>query len=145
MNIYIYGDKLFKKEISKVLEKQTITDKLDEIAQSSDELMGQIITINTLKELKKSIENEPQSIFLIDNKKIIYDNIFTKTMKFLNPKDGIKKSFLEKYEIAITVELNDVATITQYILNRLDTYKAEEITQIDQIREKDIVSALSNI
>jgi len=145
MNIYIYGDKLFIKEISKVLEKQSIIDKLDEIAQT-DDLLGQIIEIRKLRELKDTIEFEPNNIFLIDNKKIIQDdNIIFKTIKFLNPKDGIEKSFLDMHELAITVELNDVASISQYILDRLDTYKLDEITQLEEIRLNDMATAVSEI
>jgi len=144
LNIYIYGDKSFKNEISKVLAKSSIQDKLNEIAQS-DEHFGKIIKIENVKKLKEIIESHKDSIFLIDDKKIIYDNILTKNMKFLNPKDGIRKDFLEKYEIAIAVEVNDVPSITQYILDRLELYNINEITTIDEIREEDILLALSNI
>lgn len=144
MNIYIYGDKSFEKEISIVLAKSSISDKLDEIA-SANELYGKIIKVTNIIELKNNIEENRDSIFLIGSNKIIVKNFLTKIFSFLNPKDGIEKEFLEKYEIAIKVEVDDVASIAQYILNRLETYNINEITQIDEIRENDIVSALSEI
>jgi hypothetical protein len=144
MNIYIYGNKTFKDEISKVLSKRTIKEKLNEIALC-DELYGKTIEIHTVKKLESVIELNPNSIFLIDNKKVIQDNMFTKFFKFLTPKNGIKQNILDKYEIAIKVELDDVASITQYILDRLETYNINEITHIDDIRGDDTVSVLSDI
>ena len=44
MNIYIYGSESFKKEISKVLVKDSIKDKLSEIAELN-ELFGKNISI----------------------------------------------------------------------------------------------------
>ncbi len=144
MNIYIYGSNSFQKEISKVLAVASIRDKLDEISDVNEDF-GNIIRINAINELKNTIEEEPDSIFLIDRELIIKNNIFTKKLKFLNPKNGIEEEFLEKNEISIKVELNDVAKITQYILNRLETYNTNEITKIDEIREPDIVTALEKI
>ncbi len=144
MNIYIYGSNSFQKEISKVLATTSIRDKLNEISDM-DENFGDIIRVNTVVELKDTIETNLNSIFLIDREKIIKNNIFTKKLTFLNPKDGIEEEFLEKYEIAIKVELDDVASIAQYILNRLETYNINEITKIDEIREPDIVLALEEI
>ncbi len=144
MNIYIYGRESFKKEISKVLAKDSIKDKLSEVAELN-ELFGKIIKVDTAKELKDIIELNSDSIFLIDSQRLIDNNFLTKYLKFLNPKDGIEKDFLEQHEIAIKVELDDVASITQYILNRLETYNINEITKINEMREDDIVSALSQI
>ncbi len=144
MNIYVYGSNSFKKEISKVLATTSIENKLREIADM-DEDFGNIIRVNSVIELKNVIETDLNSIFLIDREKIIKNNIFTQKLKFINPKDGIEEEFLEKHEIAIKVELGDVASIAQYILNRLETYNIDEITQIDEIREPDIVHALENI
>ncbi|MCK5110883.1 MAG: hypothetical protein KAQ94_05125 [Arcobacteraceae bacterium] len=144
MNIYIYGRESFKKEISKVLAKDSIKDKLNEVAELN-ELFGKIIEVDTAEELKNIIELNSDSIFLIDSQRLIDNNFLTKYLKFLNPKDGIEKDFLEQHEIAIKVELDDVASIAQYILNRLETYNINEITKINEMREDDIVSALSQI
>jgi len=144
LNIYIYGNESFKKDITDVLARDSIEEKLDEISLA-DEDFGRIVKINNLKELKSIIEIYPESIFLIDNKKIIINNIITKFLKFLNPKDGIEKDFLEEHEMAISVELHDVATIAQYVLSKLETYNINEITTIEEIREDDIVSALTHV
>jgi hypothetical protein len=144
MNIYIYGNKTFKKDISKILKKQSIVNRLDEIAQL-DEFMGQVIEIRTSKELKNKIELEPDSIFLIDDKKIIYDDNFSKIINFLGPKDGIKEKILKKHKMTITIELNDVNSITQYILDKFDTYKLDKVTQLDEIRENNTATAISEI
>lgn len=146
LNIYIYGSKLFQTEISMVLSRDSIIEKLDEINETN-ELFGHIITVNTREDLQSIIELNSDNIFLIDHQRIISDNFFIKKIKFLNadPEYGIEESFLEKYEIAIKVELNDVASMAQYILNRLETYNISEITQIEEIREADIISALLTI
>ena len=56
-----------------------------------------------LKELKNKIELEPDSIFLIDDKKIIYDDNFSKIINFLGQKDGIKERNLKKYKMTIAI------------------------------------------
>ena len=144
MNIYIYGSNSFQKEISKVLAISSIQDKLDEISEVHEDI-GNIIRVNGVNELKKFIIQYPKSIFLIDKEKIIQDNILTQKLTFLNPKDGIKESFLEENEISIKVELDDVAGIAQYILSKLETYNINEITQINEMRELDVVLALQEI
>ncbi len=144
MNIYIYGSKSFQKEISKVLAITTIQDKLDEISEVHEDF-GNIIRVNGVNELKNLIERYSKSIFLIDRERIIKDNILTQKLTFLNPKDGIEESFLEEHEIAIKVELDDVASIAQYILSKLETYNINEITKIDEMRELDVVLALQEI
>ena len=144
MNIYIYGSDKFKNDMSKVLSKNSIKDKLSEISQA-DESFGKIIKVATAKELRDIIEEYSHSIFLIDHTRIVYDSFWTNIFSFLKPKDGIKQKFLEKHEIAIKVEYEDVATIAQCILDRLETYNINEITRIEDIREDDIISVLENI
>jgi len=142
LNIYIYGGNSYKKKILKVLSSSSVQDKLNEIAQLNDS-SGNIITIEKKDELKDIISSDNDNIFLIDNQKIITDDIFSKIFKFLAPKDSIKKSFLKKYDTTVQLKSSDAMIIVRYILDRLEVYNAKEITKIEEMREDDLLEALS--
>jgi hypothetical protein len=142
LNIYIYGGNSYKKEILKVLSRGSIQDKLDEIAKLNDN-SGKVIIVEKVDELKNIIADDDDNIFLIDDQKIITDDIFSKILKFLNPKDGINKKYLEKHNTTIELKSSDAMSIVKYILDRLELYNAKEITRIEEMREEDLLEALS--
>ncbi|MFA9374228.1 MAG: hypothetical protein ACERKK_08725, partial [Poseidonibacter sp.] len=85
MNIYIYGNNSFKKEIHETLEHANIKFKLGD---------SKIQDLSELEDLKNAIQKNPKDIYLIDDEKIIKNNLLTQKMKFLLPKDGIEQEFL---------------------------------------------------
>ena len=114
MNIYIYGNHSFKKEIHETLEHSNIKFKLD--ANSV------IKEIDDLSELKKTIKDNPKDIYLIDDEKIIKKNSLNKKIKFLAPKDGIEEEFLLDSGIA-DLSVNSLAEIPKYILRKHEEEK----------------------
>ena len=118
MNIYIYGNHSFKKEIHETLEHSNIKFKLD--------TNSIIKEIDDLSELKKTIKDNPKDIYLIDDEKIIKKNSLNKKIKFLAPKDGIEEEFLLDSGIA-DLSVNSLAEIPKYILRKHE----EEKEQLD--------------
>ena len=130
MNIYIYGGNSFRNEVHKVLDHGNIRLKIDG---------GDVIDIIPLHNLKDKIKEEPSEIFLIDQDKVIYDDFFTKYLKFLVPKDGISKKFLDEYGIG-DVSVREFKDLIVYIDKRIEAMKnlkpklkAEEITTIEEM------------
>ena len=109
MNIYIYGNNSFKKEIYETLEHSNIKFKLDDNCLIKD--------IDNLSELKRTIQNNPNDIYLIDDEKIIKKNSLNKKIKFLTPKDGIEEEFLLDNGIA-DLSINSLSEIPKYILRK---------------------------
>ena len=139
MNIYIYGNELFTGKIHTILDQINIKFKID----------GEVTNIDNIDKLKELIKNVPTDIFLIDQDKVIVENLSTKLLKFLVPKDGIKKTFLDKYGIG-DISIRDYDDLGIYINKRLESIenakpKAHEITSIDDILEDDALDALSNM
>ncbi|KAB7885931.1 hypothetical protein [Poseidonibacter ostreae] len=135
MNIYIYGNNSFKKEIHETLEHANIKFKLD-----SD---SKIENITSLDLLKSTIEANPNDIYLIDDEKIIKKNAITQKIKFLIPKDGIEEEFLLDNGIA-DVSLDSLKDIPKYILKRHEQQKEIEpniqnsiINIVDEAYEND--------
>jgi len=139
LNTYIYGNELFTGKIHTILDQINIKFKID----------GEVKNIDNIDKLKELIKNDPTDIFLIDQDKIIVENFSTKLLKFLVPKDGIKKTFLDKYGIG-DISIRDYDDLGIYINKRLEAIenakpKAHEITSIDDILEDDALDALSNM
>ena len=114
MNIYIYGNHSFKKEINETLEHSNIKFKIDNTSLIKE--------INDLSELKQTIKNNPLDIYLIDDEKIIKKNSFNKKLKFLAPKDGIEEEFLLDSGIA-DLSVDSLAEIPKYILRKFEEQK----------------------
>jgi type I restriction enzyme R subunit len=89
LKIYIYGNQSFKKEIHETLEHSNIKFKLDNNTVIEE--------ISSLEKLKRTIENNPNDIYLIDDEKIIKKNSLNKKIKFLTPKDGIDHNTFELF------------------------------------------------
>ena len=130
MNIYIYGGNSFRTEIHKVLDHGNIRFKIED---------GDIVDIIPLEKIKEKIKEEPTEVFLIDQNKIIVDDFISKYLKFLVPKDGIEKKFLDDYGLG-DVSMRDFADLSMYIDKRIDAMnqykpkiKAEELTTIEEM------------
>ncbi len=139
MNIYIYGDLSFKMHIHKILEHGNIKFKITD---------GEIIDVEYLYRLEELIEENPNQIFIIDQNKVIENDLFSKIFKFLIPKDGIQKKFLDHHGIG-DISVRTYEDIVIYIEKRLESIenskpKADEITSIDEMLEDDTLDALKN-
>ena len=137
MDIYIYGDGKFRKKIHTILDHSNIKFKIDGVVEDVDEL----------EKLKQLIKDNPNQIYLIDQNKIIEENLSSKIFKFLIPKDGVTKTFLDKYGIG-DISIRDYDDLGIYITKRLEAIeaakpKAHEITSIDEMLEDDTVEALN--
>ena len=141
MKIYIYGGKAFKKHMNSILLKANLSDI--------------VLEIDDVIVLEERIQEDNLSIYLIDSDKIVNKNIITEKLKFLKPKDSIYKCVLLKAGIEDVCFNNDEALL-EYIQEKtlIQTNKIEEnniakkerdmseITQIDEIFEDDLLSAL---
>ena len=114
MNIYIYGNNSFKKEIHETLEHSNIKFKLDESTLIKE--------IDDLSQLKQTIKNNPKDIYLIDDERIIKKNSLNKKIKFFTPKDGIEEEFLLDSGIS-DLSINSLSEIPKYILRKYDEEK----------------------
>ena len=129
MNIYIYGSTAFNNEIHKILDHGNIRFKIED---------GDVIDVTTLKYLKDLIIEDPYQIFLIDENKIIEDDFISKYLKFLVPKDGIEKNFLDHHGIG-DISQRTYSDLLIYIEKRLETAikrpKASDINSMEDIFE----------
>ena len=137
MNIYIYGGDSFRRQIHKTLDHGNIRFKIDG---------GDVIDVNSVDSLEKFIINHPHEIFLIDQSKIIKDDIIHKYLKFLIPKGGIHKDFLDQHGVG-DISIRDYHDLILYIEKRLLAIedikpKANEITSIEEMLEGDTLDAL---
>jgi len=114
LNIYIYGNNSFKKEIHETLEHANIKFKLDSDTKIED--------ITNLELLKSTIEENPNDIYLIDDEKIIKKNAISQKIKFLSPKDGIEEEFLLENGIA-DISVDSLKEIPKYILKKHEQQK----------------------
>lgn len=135
MNIYIYGNKGFKKEIHNTLEHANIKFKLDDNSKIKD--------IEKLDELKQAIIDNPNDIYLIDDEKIIKKDKISQKLKFLAPKDGIEEEFLLDNGIA-DLSVDSLKEIPAYIVKKYEQLKLTN--ENDQIEESiiDIVDQAYN-
>lgn len=139
MNIYIYGGNVFKGKIHSVLDHGNIRFKIDG---------GHITTVSNLEKMKSLIKEDPDQIFLIDQNKVIDDDFITKYFKFLIPKDGIKKEYLDEHGVG-DISIRDYGDVIIYIEKRLEAIenakpKPHEITSIEQMLEDDTLDALNH-
>ncbi|MDY0051383.1 MAG: hypothetical protein RBR65_02480, partial [Aliarcobacter sp.] len=132
MNIYIYGNRSFKKEIHETLEHSNIKFKLD-----SNSIIREI---DHLYELKETIKENPKDIYLIDDEKIIKKNSLNEKIKFFAPKDGIEEEFLLDSGIA-DLSINTLSEIPKYILRKYE----EEKHQLDLDLQNSIVNNVDEV
>ena len=117
MNIYIYGNQSFKKEIHETLEHSNIKFKLDDNTIIEE--------IDNLKKLKEKILQNPKDIYLIGDEKIIKKNSLNKKIKFLTPKDGIDEEFLLDSGIA-DLSIDSLNELPKYIIRKYEELKLLE-------------------
>ena len=141
MKIYIYGSKSFKKHMNSILLKAN--------------LASLVLEINDADTLEQTVQDDKLSIYLIDSDKIINKTIITEKLNFLKPKDSIYKCILMKAGIE-DICFNSDESLIEYIEEKVVNYKdienenniihkerdMSEITQIDEIFEEDLLSAL---
>ncbi|QOG12383.1 hypothetical protein [Arcobacter sp. FWKO B] len=120
MNIYIYGDKSFKQEMHKILDRSNIKFKFD----------GTIEDVDSLELLKESIKHSPQDVYLIDSNKIIDKDSLTNKIKFLSPKDGIEKEFLQEHGIG-DISFDSTDGLVKHIVKRLEYVSTHNEEVID--------------
>ena len=137
MNIYIYGNHSFKKDIHETLEHSNIKFKMDNDCVIKE--------INDLSVLKQTIKNNPYDVYLIDDEKIIKKNSLQKKIKFLTPKDAIEEEFLLDSGIA-DLSVNSLSEIPKYIIRKYEDQKRvneqEKVSifdDVDSSAEKDTV------
>lgn len=117
LKIYIYGNQSFKKEIHETLEHSNIKFKLDNNTVIEE--------ISSLEKLKRTIENNPNDIYLIDDEKIIKKNSLNKRIKFLTPKDGIEEEYLLDSGIA-DLTIDSLKELPKYIIKKYEELKLFE-------------------
>ena len=127
MDIYIYGNSSFNNEIHKVLDSGNIKFKIED---------GKITDVTTLKYLKELIEDDPSQIYLIDENLVIEKDFISKYLKFLIPKKGIQKAYLDQHGIG-DISHRSYSDLLIYIEKRLETSvkrpKANEINSVEDI------------
>ena len=147
MNIYIYGNKTFVKEIKSLLIKSNIDN---------------IEHIKFLDVLKNTIKEYSDQIFIIDDEKII-KNDFLNQINIFKSKDSISKKFLSTYGIE-DICFNSFDGLIKYILLKLNTPSQDdyvdeisngslnitednerEITCIDDIYDNEMETAMSDL
>lgn len=126
MNIYIYGSKSFKKDVHDELDHSNIKFKLD--ASSA------ILDINKLDDLKYSIENNQDDIFLIDDAKIIKKDAlngkFKSKLKFLIPKDGIEEEYLFEQGVG-DISFDSIDELSKHIINKIQEKNPQEDEELE--------------
>jgi hypothetical protein len=127
LNIYIYGNQSFKKEIHETLDHSNIKFKLD-----SNTLVTEL---SSLSDLKKAIKNNPKDVYIIDDEKIIKKNSLNNKIKFLAPKDGIEEEFLLDSGIA-DLSIDSLKEIPKYILRKYEEQKSLE-DENSKVKESD--------
>lgn len=131
MNIYIYGNQRFKKEIYKILDSSQIK-KIDNNVIIKE--------IGNLNDLKETIKAQPKDIYLIDDEKII--KIDSLKSKFFAPKDGVDEQFLVESGVN-DLTINSLSEIPEYIIRKYELEKnLEDIKKENKIELDDELSKL---
>ena len=134
MNIYIYGSQNFKKEIHEELSKSNIDYKLGE-----NGLIQDVTSLDTLKQL---IEDNDDDVFLIDDAKIIKENLINQKIKFLKPKDGIEQNYLKEKGIE-DLSVDSISGVSKHILKKMKELGLD--SDDDFIERSEIEDSISNI
>jgi len=115
LNIYIYGNKNFVNKINSLFRKTEVHDCIEHI--------------KTLHLLETTIKENSDDIFIIDQDKIIYNELLHK-LNPLKQKDLIKKDFLDKYGIE-DVCFNSMDGLVSYVVDKFNRSNVEIDKQID--------------
>ncbi len=134
MNIYIYGSQNFKKDIHDELSRSNIDYKLGD--------NGLIQDVNSIDALKELIEDSPDDVFLIDDGKIIKENLINSKIKFLKPKDGIEQKYLKDMGID-DFSVDSIQDISKHILKKMRDLGLDDDEDFDDRNE--IENSISDI
>ncbi len=134
LNIYIYGSQNFKKDIKDELNRSHIDFKLGD-----NGLIQDVQSLDTLKEL---IEDNSEDVFLIDDGKIIKENLINSKIKFLKPKDGIEQEYLNQKGID-DLSVDSIADISKYILKKMKDLGLDD--DDDDFDDRQIHDSITNI
>lgn len=129
MNIYIYGNKDFKKEINELIKRSNLKFRM-----SDDDTINELKSLN---ELKEAILNAPEDIFLIDESKIYTNNLINKNLKFLKPKDAIDKEFLTQNGIG-DINVDSLDSLGKYLISK---FEEEQEEVLDEFEERDEIQS----
>ncbi len=135
LNIYIYGSQNFKKDIKDELNRSHIDFKLGD-----NGLIQDVQSLNTLKEL---IEDNDDDVFLIDDAKIIKENLINSKIKFLKPKDGIEQEYLKQKGID-DLSVDSIADISKYILKKMKDLGLDDDDDFDDRQIHDSITDIVN-
>ncbi|WP_298751529.1 hypothetical protein [uncultured Arcobacter sp.] len=135
LNIYIYGGQNFKKDIKDELNRTHIDFKLGD-----NGLIQDVQSLNTLKEL---IEDNDDDVFLIDDAKIIKENLINSKIKFLKPKDGIEQEYLKQKGID-DLSVDSIADISKYILKKMKDLGLDDDDDFDDRQIQDSITNIVN-
>lgn len=126
MNIYIYGNKDFKKEINELIKHSNLKFRMND----DDE----ILELTSLNELKETILNTPEDIFLIDESKIYTNNLLNKNLKFLKAKDSIDKEFLVQNGIG-DINVDSLDALGTYLISKYKDVNEKDSNDFEEIDE----------
>ncbi|WP_418184903.1 hypothetical protein ACNSOS_08135 [Aliarcobacter vitoriensis] len=135
MNIFIYGNQSFKKDIQKILQDSKINEALEDL---------DIVEIDDIKKLKENIASNPNNVYLIDDDKIIKNK---SKFSFLKPKDGIEEEFLLECGVD-DLSIDSLEEIPNYIIrkfNRQTLQQEDEFAIKDESLALDLDSELSKL
>ncbi len=150
MNIYIYGNDSFEKEIYNTLENANIKSKLPKNSK--------IENIKSLRVFKSIIQSHPNDIYLIDDEKIIKKNSLIKKINFFSSPNNIEEEFLLDNGVA-DISVDSLKEIPKYILKKYEQQKViktntnevkeliknkNKFSEFDSLNEDDILNALDN-
>jgi len=135
LNIFVYGNKLFKSEIKKLFLKRDIEANIE--------------YLNSVNELKKRLENKTQDDFFIVDENYIYDsNSFVYSVLFKIKKiKGFFQNKIDKKYLKTNDQLcfETVESIIEYILKISKNIKNEE-KEIDIVEnDKDIEENIEEV
>jgi hypothetical protein len=135
LNIYIYGSQNFKKDIKDELTRSLIDYKLGE-----NGLIQDVQSLSTLKEL---IEDNSDDVFLIDDAKIIKENLINSKIKFLKPKDGIEQEYLKQKGIE-DFSADSISDVSKYILKKMKDLGIEDYEYTEHAQIQDSITNIVN-
>lgn len=132
MNIYIYGDDVFKQEVENIINHSNLRLYLDENTHIEE--------IDSIEALKLLIEQEPEHIYLIDNDKILKPKSLNSKIGFLKPKGAIEEEFLEEHGV-LDSKFDSIEELIKDLKDKFQEKKESpnlSFTQEDRIEDENI-------
>lgn len=127
MNIYVYGNQSFKKDIYKILDNSRFKKLHEDVI---------IEEINNLSDLEETIKARPKDIYLIDDEKIIKKKSIKP--KMFIPKDGIAEQFLIDYGVT-DLTISSLDEIPDYIIKKYELERnLENIKELENLQKNQV-------